>query len=242
MSKVKFYSLVIFLFFMGINKTGYNQINAVNWGVSDTNLFISKNTDYGTVHDYLALYNYSGQDLQMRWVKYLDSNWPTWWGISFTDPANYHTNILNLDSADFTLTDPVGFSNKLIIGVDHQAYAWYATAHFKVFPVLHREDTLWLHYNIEIAQGNATATISQNLNKFKWQYLPSLHQINMTGNLTAQKSFTLFNLAGQKIMQQTITTSASTYNIKLPHLKTGVYFIQLRDKEGLIMETKKFIF
>ena len=241
MKLFKLYFILIFISVFICQHKSISQIDANSWGVSDTNLFISKSTDFGTVHDYLALYNYSGQDLQMRWVKYLDSNWPSWWGLSFTDPDNYYPDILNIDSADFILPDPVGFSNKLIIGVNHQSYAWYATAHFKVFPVLYPTDTLWLHYNIEIVQGNATAAIDKESNNFTWEFIPSINQVILQGDLINYKSFTLFNLAGQKVISLNISTHSNAHFIHLPNLNAGIYLMQIKDQSDRVIGTKKII-
>ncbi|NRA11554.1 MAG: hypothetical protein HRT57_06340 [Crocinitomicaceae bacterium] len=57
---------IILLFFVPL--IGNGQVNNSTWGVADTLITISKNTDYGPVHDYIELFNNSGQDLQMRWV------------------------------------------------------------------------------------------------------------------------------------------------------------------------------
>ena len=139
-----------------------SQINGIYWGVADTNLTIEKNTDFGTVHDYLELFNYSGQDLEMRWIAHFNSSWPSLWAASFADPANWHPSIVDLDSADFTITDPIGFQNKLIIGVDHNSQAGTGTIDFKVFPIDHPEDVLWLCYGTIINQGNAFASLKDS--------------------------------------------------------------------------------
>ena len=218
-----------------VSFSSYGQINATYWGVEDTTLSISKTTDFGIVHDYLELYNYAGQDLDMRWIAYFGDFWPSLWIASFNDPGNWSQNISHLDSADFTLTDPVGFQNKLIIGVNHQSQAGTGTISFKVFPVDHPDDFLTLHYRTSIAQGNAFASIENSVD----------HQIliNNIGdkmisisNVKKPTTVKIYSLTGALIHSANVQESTS--NLQLSHLESGFYMVECRQADGTSVSKK----
>ena len=223
--------LIIFLFCL----SGNSQINATYWGVADTNLVISKTTDFGTVHDYIELFNYSGQDLDMRWIANYQPDWPSLWTCDFTDPGGWHQGVQQLDSADFLITDPIGFQNKLIIGVAHFSQAGYGTVDFKVFPVNYPDDFLVLHYSTEITQGNATA----GAEAVDSEALISIRNLGdksfAINQVTDEAELCIYNISGSKVVTKKITENAI---IRLSDLPTGMYFIQIRQKSGRTITEK----
>lgn len=190
----------IFLLFF-IPLTGISQINNASWGVADTIITISKTTDFGPVHDYIEVFNNSGQDLQMRWKCLEPLSWPALWVTNFEDPENNHNDVQNLDSADFTLLNPPGWANKLIIGVQHMSYAHTDTVSFKVWPVNFPEDSITLHYVIIIAQGNAWASIDENSPNIKYLFDAENKTLQL-GGVGSNAVVTIYSLTGQLVYSE----------------------------------------
>lgn len=217
------------------------QVNGTHWGISDTNLNISKTTDFGTVHDYLELFNYSGQDLEMRWVAHFNLNWPSLWVVSFTDPAVWHPIISDLDSADFMITDPIGWQNKLIIGVAHQSQAGTGTVNFKVFPVDYPEDTLWLHYTTFIDQGNAYAAIDDYSNSRGISIQMSGEKyVSIVNKLNVESTIKVYDLLG-KIVYSSELEMYADQAIDLNFLQSGMYVVSVNNSKGIALAKKKIV-
>ncbi|UKN02173.1 T9SS type A sorting domain-containing protein [Paracrocinitomix mangrovi] len=204
--------------------TGFTQVNTPTWGIEDTVLIISKTTDFGPVHDYLALTNNSGQDLNMRWICHEPQSWPTLWITDFTDPSNSFDDVQHLDSSDFVLLNPPEWNNKLIIGVQHQSFAHTDTLKFKVFPVDFPEDTLWLYYIIEVAQGNAWANIEDEDADQILQFNATTNQLSWTSSGLNPK-IEIYSLSGQLVKQ----LESNENSLIISDLKKGVYIVRYQD-------------
>ena len=187
----------IFLLFF-IPLSGISQFNNASWGVSDTLIYLSKTTDFGPVHYYIEVFNNSGQDLQMRWRCLEPVSWPSLWITNFKDTENDYSDVQNLDSADFTLLDPPGWANKLIIGVQHQSYAFTDTVSFKVWPLNYPEDSITVHYVFIIAQGDAWASINENTLDLKYLFDEENKTLQL-GGTGSNADVKIYSLTGQLI-------------------------------------------
>lgn len=224
--------LFLFLLLPFSSKT---QVNANSWGIEDTSLYIIKNTSFGVVHGYRELFNYSGGDLDMRWIRYTPSSWPVQWGSDFTDPSNTYPDVLIIDSGDFVLPDPPGFSNKLIIGVDHNGFADTSVIRFKVFPISDPTDTLWVNFHILIGNPGVSEVSSVDLNP-KIIYQPESKQLYFEGLHDEQYVLTIFDLSGKIILETTIMSGID--KIDLPNLLPGVFLINLKSSDGNFFSDK----
>lgn len=231
---------ILFLFLF-VKAFGFGQINTPTWGISDTNLSIIKTTDFGTVHDYLELFNYSGQNLEMRWVAYFSLNWPSLWMVSFTDPTAWHTVINDLDSSGFIITDPIGWQNKLIIGVAHQSQAGIGTVRFKVFPINYPEDVLWLHYTTIINQGNASAAIDK-AQKPTEVFIQTMQEkyVKIVNKLNVESEVKIYNLLGKEVYSSKLEILGDQY-IDLNFLQSGMYIVSVTGSKGVELGKKKIV-
>lgn len=222
-----FFLLVVFIPFVGIG-----QINNSSWGVSDTIITISKTTDYGAVHDYIEVFNNSGQDLQMRWMCLEPTSWPALWVTNFTDPENNYSDVQHLDSADFILLNPPVWANKLIIGVQHMSFAHTDTVSFKVWPLNFPEDSMTLHYVIVIAQGNAWASINESSIDFKYLYDAQNKTVRFAGN-NAIVDVTVYSLTGQLVYTKENYSLINSEPIDLSNYSNEMLIINLITEDNL---------
>jgi hypothetical protein len=206
-------------------------------GVSDTSITLSKTTDFSAVHDYIELFNTAEEELTMRWICDKAVSWPVEWDLNFTDPSNDYPLVEDKDSADFTLPYPVGFSNKLIIGLKHYSLAAESSVRFKVFPVEHPEDTLWLTYNFVIEQGDATIGITDDLGAKVPIFQLNNHQLIIKDG-PVSSDLVLYNLEGKAIFSATQLTGTSA-EINLSKLPSGIYLAVLKRQDGVVCATKK---
>ena len=217
----QFFLLLLFIPFVGIG-----QINNSSWGVSDTIITITKTTDYGPVHDYIEVFNNSGQDLQMRWVCLEPTSWPALWETNFADTESNYSDVQNLDSADFILLNPPLWANKLIIGVQHMSFAQTDTVSFKVWPLNFPEDSLTLHYVIVIAQGNAWASINENSFDFKYLFDEENKTIRLAGN-NAIVGVNIYSLTGQLVYSKEHYSLVNSEPIDLSNYSNEMLLIDL---------------
>lgn len=202
------------------------QVTTNTWGVEDTIIVISKTTDFGPVHDYIEVFNYSGQDLNMRWICHEPFTWPTVWETDFTDTENNYNDVQHNDSADFTLLNPPGWANKLIIGVQHFSWAHTDTLRFKVWPLDFPEDSLWIKYVIIVAQGDDYFNLEEQNQSFAFSVDDAANKLSISGD-SHEVDVVVYNLSGQLVHQvnQYFPGSAP---IDLGKLETGIYLVSLR--------------
>ncbi|MBD3635883.1 MAG: T9SS type A sorting domain-containing protein [Crocinitomicaceae bacterium] len=211
-----------------ISTLSLGQVNNTTWGVDDTILVISKTTDFGPVHDYIEVFNNAGQDLQMRWVYHEPASWPTLWETNFTDLENNYYDLQHLDSADFTLLNPPGWSNKLIIGVQHFSFAHTDTIKFKVWPIGFPEDSLWLYYVIEIAQGNAWAGIAEEQQEIDYWLDQSSRQFMFMEDV-GTVDISVYDLTGRLVKRVNAFQAISHSVLDFSGLRNGTYIVDIAD-------------
>lgn len=134
---------------------------AQSFGVSDTLKILSKTTDFGTMHDFIQLENYSGKDLNMRWKQSFSAGFPSNWIPSIQDPDNWYNPCDTIDSADFVLPDSVSVTDKMVIGLDHQQTVGAGTIYYQLFPIDDPTDTINIAFSINVSQGTGTTAISE---------------------------------------------------------------------------------
>ncbi|MEX1003235.1 MAG: T9SS type A sorting domain-containing protein [Crocinitomicaceae bacterium] len=222
--------LLILLLLPTISKA---QVTTSTWGVEDTVINIVKTTNYGVVHDYIEMFNYSGQDLQMRWIPAISTSWPSQWIPNFSDPDSSYTNPHLEDSADFTLLNPPEFSNKLIIGVDHQSFAANSVISFKVFPVDFPEDSIWIHYYIYIGEPEEAQVGESIHTELTFFYRAFDQQLIFSGLKEDVAELSIIDLSGKVVLAKNITSQDGSYILDVKSLKKGVFILQINSKEGL---------
>ncbi|MDX2361147.1 MAG: hypothetical protein QNK23_10090 [Crocinitomicaceae bacterium] len=221
-----------FLLFLFIPIAGIGQINNSSWGVADTIITIDKTTDFGPVHDYIEIFNNSGQDLQMRWMCLEPISWPTLWVTNFSDTENNYTDVQHIDSADFMLMDPPLWNNKLIIGVEHMSFAQTDTVSFKVWPLNFPEDSLTIHYVIIIAQGNSWASINESSIDFKYLFNEQNKTIRFAGS-DAIVGVNIYSLTGRLVYSEEHYSLVNSEPIDLSNYSNEMLIINLITEDNL---------
>lgn len=216
----------------------FSQVNTATWGVQDTIIVIDKTTDFGPVHDYIEVFNNSGQDLDMRWICHEPVTWPALWETNFTDcsQSNY-SDVQDLDSADFLITNPIGFQNKMIIGVQHNSYAHTDTLVFEVFPVDYPQDVLYLHYVIIIAQGSAWASLDSETFPEWYSYDPASNQITLNG-VKDGDLLNVFDMNGKLLLSENVNNSES---FDLNAFAGQLVILQSTSENGEVLRSKCFL-
>lgn len=212
---------VIVLFFLPAS--AFSQINTPTWGVDDSSICIIKSIDFVMVHDYIQLFNNAGANQQMRWVRYTDPNWPVQWQAGFTDPDSFYVDVLTEDTAEFLMLNPIEFSNKLIINVDHNNHIDTSFLRFKVYPVAAPQDSLWLNFCIIITMPDLGFREIEN--ECRLLYDCNQRAISFKGELKSDLSISLFDVNGKMILQQKISEPEGF--IFVGQCEPGIYFAKI---------------
>ncbi len=137
------------------------SINAQSFGVSDTLKILSKTTDFGVLHDFIQLENFSGKDLAMRWKQTISPGFPSAWIPSIQDPDNWYNHCDTVDSADFVLPDSTTFSDKMVIGLDHQQMVGAGFIYYQLFPIDDPTDTINIAFSLNVSEGTGTTGLDK---------------------------------------------------------------------------------
>ena len=124
----------------------------------DTLVVIVKTTDHIAIHSFGAVYNYSGQDIDMHWEANFRSV-PSAWEIYLDDPSAPYDTIQSGDEKDFVLSGSVDpqFPEKMIFGMDHANTTGHGWVDYKIYPVADPTDTLHMIFDITINPGLPSA-------------------------------------------------------------------------------------
>jgi len=199
------------------------QINTPTWGVDDTSNCTVKSIDFIMVHDYIQLFNNSGSDQQMRWIRYTDPNWPLQWEAGFTDPDSFYVDVLIEDTAEFIMLDPIEFSNQLIINVDHNNHIDTSYLRFKVYPVATPADSLWLNFCIIITMPDVS--VGEIQNELELIHDPNQQTIYCKGEVNSELTISLFDMNGKIILEQKISSAFEL--ISVSQFQSGIYFAKI---------------
>lgn len=216
--------LFIFIFSF-IPLTTISQVNNSSWGVSDTIITITKTTDFGVVHDYIEIFNNSGQDLQMRWKCLKTTSWPALWVTNFSDTEVDYYGVENLDSANFTLLNPPGWDNKLIIGVDHSSYAHSDTVSFKVWPIDTPENAITIHYAIIITESSASTSKNENSNDLEYIVDQESNALKLEGD--GRADIVVYSMTGQVVYSEKNYSLSKSEPINLSGYSGELLFINV---------------
>jgi hypothetical protein len=200
-----------------------SQINTPTWGVDDTNNCTVKSIEFIMVHDYIELFNNSGANQQMRWIRYTDPNWPVQWQAGFTDPDSFYVDVLIEDTAEFIMLDPIEFANQLIINVDHNNHVDTSFLRFKVYPVAAPEDSLWLNFCIIITMPDVSVGEMQS----GLELIQDKNQnvIYLKGDVDSEITISLFDLNGKIILQEKISSPFEFVSVS--QFERGIYFAKI---------------
>ncbi|WP_027419053.1 hypothetical protein [Crocinitomix catalasitica] len=214
------------------------QIVTATWGVSDTTVFVDRTTDVGVVHGYFEIFNYAERDLEMRWICQKAEDWPSDWDLVFTDPENYYPIVEHNDSADFLLTYPPGWANKLIYGMDHKGIAGTSSARFKVFPLDFPNDTIWLTYYFRMTDfigAGIDDVVDLNTPAIHWNKSSLLLMLN---NVPSGASLEVYSLTGQIILEQTNLSEQESIPFNTC-VNGNISLAVIKDENGNVVLTRK---
>lgn len=200
-----------------------SQINTPTWGVDDTSNCTVKSIEFIMVHDYIQLFNNSGANQQMRWIRYTDPNWPVQWQAGFTDPDSFYVDVLIEDTAEFVMLDPIEFSNQLIINVDHNNHVDTSFMRFKVYPLAAPADSLWLNFCIIITMPDVSAGEVEH--SLELIYNADQQTIYFKGDVNSEILISLFDMNGKTILQQKVTAPFEL--ISVSQFERGIYFAKI---------------
>lgn len=216
----------LFIFLISfIPLTTISQVNNSSWGVSDTIITITKTTDFGVVHDYIEIFNNSGQDLQMRWKCLESTSWPAPWVTNFSDTEEDYYDVENLDSANFTLLNPPGWDNKLIIGVDHSSYVHADTVSFKVWPIDTPENAITIHYVIIITESSASTSNNENSSDLEYIIDHESSALKLKGD--GEADIVVYSMTGQVVYSETSYSLTKSEPINLSGNSSELLFISV---------------
>ena len=159
---------------------------AQTFHIDDSVIFIVKDLSASTaVHEYSEIFNDVGVDTTLRWqVEYV--NIPAAWDINFDNQDSAHFNVMDGDSADFTLQSGLTFPQKLIIGAtlngttgtgrivftifdpNFPAYKRTLTFRFTVTGTSELNESDPFNGNLTIAENMLTV---QNMSEFEFRIL-----------------------------------------------------------------------
>lgn len=208
------------------------QINTTTWGVNDTSVCLIKSYEFIMPHGYIQMNNNSGADLPMRWIKQIDPNWPVGWETGFTDPDSAYADVLIEDSADFVLPFPDDFNDKLILNVDHNFVIDTSYIRFKVFPIDHPQDSLWLNFCVIIHAPDLSIT---NLNNELQVHVDVLNQTLSLDTPIQHAQVNIYDPGGKVVFS---ASDFSDNQIDISGLNTGLYFIRFESDHTAF--TRKF--
>ena len=125
--------------------------------VPDTNIIITKTTDFGVLHAYAEVVNLTDSAFDMQWRCRFSLEFPTQWSVSFDDQQTYFPVLLDGDSSDIVLDTLGQFPRKLIIGVMHNNVVGAGTVTVTIFPLSSPSDSMRIHYIVTVTPGSGTS-------------------------------------------------------------------------------------
>lgn len=208
-------------------------ISQSSFSVSDTLVIIDKNTSSPVVYDYASIYNDTGEDLEMRWIKRIDMPFNPAWIPAFQDPSTWHNPLAATDSADFLLSTDSLFTNKLIFQIAHNQIVGSGQASFLVFPVNDRSDSVRITYRVLVAEdplSSADQIHDKNVVVFP----------NPTHGVFSIKGMDVDRIEVYDAFGKTIEADLSQTH-DLSHLPTGTYMLRIFGSTGGFTERRLLI-
>lgn len=98
----------------------------------DTSTTLVKDISQSPAHWYIEIFSNESKDTTLRWKANFE-NIPSQWNINFDTQTLYTTNIQSGDSADFILSEPASFPQKLIIGAVLNNRPGNGAIHFDIY-------------------------------------------------------------------------------------------------------------
>lgn len=180
-----------------------------------------KTTDQSPAHWYLEVINDVGVDTTLRW-KASFVNMEAAWEISFDDQDNYHPQVFDGDSADFTAFGNLTFPQKLIIGNTLNNTTGNGKVYFDVYDPQDLATTETIVYHFIISQG--TASIS-TVEMERW-YTFGDNTIEFSKELLGEE-LRVYSLSGQVLLKTiingpvTLEKSTSGAQVQLIRVANG---------------------
>lgn len=129
------------------------QVQAQTFHFNNSSTTLIKTTNETPAHWYIEIFSDVATDTTLRWKAFFEDV-PSQWVITFDDQNNFYSNVLQGDSADFTLYTNPPLTQKLIIGAFLNNTPANASVYFEIYdPALpQNKDTIAFHFII--TQGN----------------------------------------------------------------------------------------
>lgn len=199
------------------------------FGVDVNYRLLNKPVNAGILHHFIQARNYTGDTLQMRWVKSVQGNPPAAWTVNFADPQQNHPDISALDSADFTFPDSSNWVyNKFVIGINPNGAAGSAIWRFNIFEKQNPADSLQIEYEVIVTDAIG---LQQQIDEWSIYPNPAQHFILLKGWPVSAEGVLLINSRGQRFKTKSVEV-AEGLRLAVHHLPKGTYYIQspLRSK------------
>lgn len=165
--------------------------------IPDTNIVITKSTNFGVLHDFAEIVNLTSDSLDMRWLCRFSADLPQEWSVSLDDQDNYHPVLVSGDSSNFTLHTDTVFPNKMIIGIMHNGTTGTGTITPTVFPATDRSDSAHINFIVTVTKGSGGTGLE--IAKAEFEAIIDNDQLTIhSGKL--MKHLAAFDLNGRKVL------------------------------------------
>lgn len=132
------------------------------YAIPDTNIEITKTTDFTTLHYYAEVENLTNDTLAMKWRCRFEPGFPSQWDVSFDDQTTYFQQLVPGDSSVVVLDTGLAFPRKFIIGVQHNGQVGYGVMTVTLFPLRSPADSMRIHYIVTVTPGTGTRVVEWN--------------------------------------------------------------------------------
>jgi hypothetical protein len=192
------------------------------YSIPDTNIHITKSTDFVSLHAYAEIENLTNDTMAIRWRCRFEHGLPSEWDVSLDDQTTYFNPLTPGDSSMVILDTGLTFPRKLIIGIDHNHVTGYGMVTLTVFPLRSPADSARVHFLVTVTPGTAVASTT-----------PDPLQVTLQDNLLEvhirriPATARVWSADGRLLDQFRITSEAFTASaVEWPK---GILFLELSD-------------
>lgn len=177
-------------------------------------------------HEYFQLFNYSGDDIHMRWkVNQHYTFYPSQWGIAIQDNVTYHNPAP--DSADFLLPAVTGAMDKIIINVFTNSTPGHGVFAVDLINLDSTAQQITVLFDIYIT---VATSISETENSFIELFPnPFTEVITFSANqgLPSPLLIDLYTMDGRHCIQSSVSSGSLSQELNLSDLLPGLYLVKI---------------
>lgn len=123
---------------------------------NDVQTTLIKTTDESPAHWYLEIFSDVQVDTTLRWKAVYGASLPPEWIFNFDDQYQFHSPVLDGDSADFVLLANPILPQKLIIGAQLANTPGTGSIYFEIYDPTDLSTLVTIEYRFIVSQGSAS--------------------------------------------------------------------------------------